>query len=131
MSLLLLENLVKEFVGRGGEGIVRAVDQANISIEEGEFVTLLGPSGCGKTTALRIIAGFQDHEVGEVRIDGRILAGPGQVGKPRRFVDGYVMRPAVFDFTIDVIVVAVVARARVEGPSRPAGLTRKSRRLHR
>ena len=57
MSFLLLENLVKEFVGRGGEGIVRAVDQATISIEEGEFVTLLGPSGCGKTTTLRLIAG--------------------------------------------------------------------------
>ncbi len=70
MTFLLLENLVKEFVGRGGEGIVRAVDQANIVIEEGEFVTLLGPSGCGKTTTLRLIAGFEFPTEGRIVLDG-------------------------------------------------------------
>ncbi len=73
MSFLLLENLVKEFVGRGGEGIVRAVDQANISIAEGEFVTLLGPSGCGKTTTLRLIAGFEFPTEGQIILDGEII----------------------------------------------------------
>jgi len=70
VSFLLLENLVKEFVGRGGEGIVRAVDQVNISIQEGEFVTLLGPSGCGKTTTLRLIAGFEFPTEGRIVLDG-------------------------------------------------------------
>ena len=73
MSFLLLENLVKEFVGRGGEGIVRAVDQANINIEEGEFVTLLGPSGCGKTTTLRLIAGFEFPTQGRIVLDGEVI----------------------------------------------------------
>jgi len=71
VSFLLLENLVKEFVGRGGEGIVRAVDQVNINIEEGEFVTLLGPSGCGKTTTLRLIAGFEFPTQGRIILDGQ------------------------------------------------------------
>jgi iron(III) transport system ATP-binding protein len=70
VSFLRLENLIKEFVGRGGEGIVRAVDDVNINIEEGEFITLLGPSGCGKTTTLRLIAGFEFPTDGEIVLDG-------------------------------------------------------------
>lgn len=73
MSFLLLENLTKEFTGRGGEGIVRAVDQANISITKGEFVTLLGPSGCGKTTTLRLIAGFEFPTHGRIVLDGQAI----------------------------------------------------------
>jgi iron(III) transport system ATP-binding protein len=73
VSFLLLENLVKEFVGRGGEGQVRAVDQANINIEKGEFITLLGPSGCGKTTTLRLIAGFEFPTEGRIVLDGEVI----------------------------------------------------------
>lgn len=43
-----------------------AVHDANITIEPGEFVTLLGPSGCGKTTILRMIAGFESPDEGEI-----------------------------------------------------------------
>lgn len=50
---------------------IRAVDHVDLTIEEGEFVTLLGPSGCGKTTTLRIIAGFEGPEHGIVRINER------------------------------------------------------------
>jgi spermidine/putrescine transport system ATP-binding protein len=42
----------------------------NLTIERGEFFSLLGPSGCGKTTTLRLIGGFESADVGEVRIDG-------------------------------------------------------------
>lgn len=73
MSFLLLENLTKEFVGRGGEGIVRAVDNANVAIETGEFMTLLGPSGCGKTTTLRLIAGFEFPTAGRIILDGQAI----------------------------------------------------------
>ncbi len=69
MSFLLLENLVKEFIGRGGEGIIRAVDEVNVTIEKGEFITLLGPSGCGKTTTLRLIAGFEFPTTGNIILD--------------------------------------------------------------
>jgi putrescine transport system ATP-binding protein len=47
-----------------------AVDQVSLSIEEGEFFALLGPSGCGKTTLLRLIAGFETPDSGQIRIDG-------------------------------------------------------------
>src|ERR1700676_1833203 len=47
-----------------------AVDQVSFSVEEGEFFALLGPSGCGKTTLLRLIAGFETADSGEILIDG-------------------------------------------------------------
>lgn len=54
-------------------GSVVAVSDLNLKLKQGEFFSLLGPSGCGKTTALRMIAGFQDHEEGEIRIDGQLM----------------------------------------------------------
>jgi len=49
---------------------VTAVNDIDLSIADGEFLTLLGPSGCGKTTTLRMIAGFETPSEGVVRIDG-------------------------------------------------------------
>ncbi|MBI9080107.1 MAG: spermidine/putrescine ABC transporter ATP-binding protein PotA [Pseudodesulfovibrio sp.] len=48
-----------------------ALECFTLSIADGEFLTLLGPSGCGKTTILRIIGGFEEHDSGEIRIDGQ------------------------------------------------------------
>ena len=48
-----------------------AVKDSNIVIQPGEFVTLLGPSGCGKTTTLRMIAGFESPDEGQIFIDGK------------------------------------------------------------
>jgi ABC-type Fe3+/spermidine/putrescine transport system ATPase subunit len=56
-------------------GGVRAVDDASLTVEEGELVCLLGPSGCGKTTLLRLIAGLEEPDDGEVRYDGDLLNG--------------------------------------------------------
>ncbi len=56
-------------------GQVTAVDRLSLGMEEGEFVTLLGPSGCGKTTALRLIAGFETPDEGQVLFRGREVAG--------------------------------------------------------
>jgi len=50
-------------------GELTAVDAIDLTIEEGEFFTMLGPSGCGKTTTLRMIAGFEDVTAGELTID--------------------------------------------------------------
>ena len=47
-------------------GSVRAVDEAQLCVEKGEFVALLGPSGCGKTTLLRLIAGFEEPDAGTI-----------------------------------------------------------------
>ncbi|MER2598851.1 MAG: ABC transporter ATP-binding protein [Caldilineales bacterium] len=66
---LRLENLYKVYPPRGGSGEVTAVHDVNVSIEKGEFVTLLGPSGCGKTTTLRLIAGFEFPSQGRIILD--------------------------------------------------------------
>lgn len=53
-----------------GPGAVHAINHANLTLERGEFVSLLGPSGCGKTTLLRIIAGLEVPTAGTVRVRG-------------------------------------------------------------
>ncbi|QPC42792.1 ABC transporter ATP-binding protein [Kaustia mangrovi] len=68
MAFLELQRLSKRF------GDVVAVDGLDLSVEQGEFVSLLGPSGCGKTTTLQMIAGFEDPTGGEIRIAGRDMA---------------------------------------------------------
>ena len=56
-------------------GTVTAVDAIDIQVRPGEFLSLLGPSGCGKTTTLRMLAGFEDPDEGEIRISGRAVQG--------------------------------------------------------
>jgi spermidine/putrescine transport system ATP-binding protein len=69
MALLELRNITRRF------GNLEAVKAVSLDIEAGEFFTLLGPSGCGKTTILRMIAGFDAPDEGELFLDGRPLAG--------------------------------------------------------
>jgi spermidine/putrescine transport system ATP-binding protein len=56
-------------------GSTVAVDQVNIEILPGEFLSLLGPSGCGKTTTLRVLAGFEQPDEGFIRISGEYVQG--------------------------------------------------------
>jgi len=56
-------------------GELTAVDSIDLDIKEGEFFTLLGPSGCGKTTTLRMIAGFEEPNEGQILVDGNDVAG--------------------------------------------------------
>jgi len=56
-------------------GANRVVDNIDLSIPSGEFVSILGPSGCGKTTTLNMIAGFSDPSGGDIRIRGRSQLG--------------------------------------------------------
>ena len=67
MSNIILKDISKSFAG------VPAVRRLNLEIEEGQFVTLLGPSGCGKTTTLRLIAGLEDPDEGEIVIGGKLI----------------------------------------------------------
>jgi putative spermidine/putrescine transport system ATP-binding protein len=64
MAHLILSNVKKQF------GTTTVVEDFNLTVERGEFVSFLGPSGCGKTTTLRIIAGFESPTSGLVTIDG-------------------------------------------------------------
>jgi putative spermidine/putrescine transport system ATP-binding protein len=65
MSFLTLSDLSKSY------GSTAAVNGLNLSVEKGEFVSLLGPSGCGKTTTLQMIAGFVDVTSGRIALGGR------------------------------------------------------------
>jgi putative spermidine/putrescine transport system ATP-binding protein len=65
MAFLELDHLRKAFA------VNVVVEDFNLAIERGEFVSFLGPSGCGKTTTLRMVAGFEQPTSGTVRIDGR------------------------------------------------------------
>ena len=56
-------------------GDATAVDRLSLSIQPGEFLSLLGPSGCGKTTTLRMIAGFEHPDQGDIRLSGRSVLG--------------------------------------------------------
>ena len=67
MARIELVNLRKSY------GPVAAVRDLSCTIEDGEFVVFVGPSGCGKTTTLRLIAGFEEPDRGEIRIDGRVV----------------------------------------------------------
>ena len=64
---VIIQNAVKRY------GDFTALNGVSLDIQEGEFFTLLGPSGCGKTTLLRMIAGFNSIEGGEIRVDGKVI----------------------------------------------------------
>lgn len=77
MSESSAESISREFVNvslsevtKSFDGVI-AVDQLNLSINEGEFFSLLGPSGCGKTTTLRMIGGFEEPTSGRIVLSGR------------------------------------------------------------
>jgi putative spermidine/putrescine transport system ATP-binding protein len=65
MAYLELERLHKEF------GDFTAIEEIDVALGAGEFLSLLGPSGCGKTTALRIVAGFERPTSGRVVVEGK------------------------------------------------------------
>ena len=63
-------------------GNVTAVEDANLHVENGEYVTLLGPSGCGKTTTLRMIGGHDEPSSGTISLDGQVLNGVEPAKRP-------------------------------------------------
>ena len=68
---LAIRDLTKTF------GELTVLEDIQLDVAAGEFVSLVGPSGCGKTTLLRIVAGLEAADRGEIRIDGRRVTRPG------------------------------------------------------
>lgn len=72
---LKIEHISKTFINNKVEN--KVLENINLDIKEGEFVSLLGPSGCGKTTLLTIIGGFQSCEEGQVLLNDKVVDKPG------------------------------------------------------
>lgn len=74
-----LSGVTKSFAGRArppDDEDRAAVDNLHLTVAEGEIIALLGPSGCGKTTTLRLVAGFEHVDAGEILLAGQRVAGP-------------------------------------------------------
>ena len=67
MADIELKNISKSF---GSTEVIKSLD---LSVSNGEFITIVGPSGCGKSTLLRIIAGLENQSTGDVEIDGNVV----------------------------------------------------------
>ncbi|MCR4897091.1 MAG: polyamine ABC transporter ATP-binding protein [Lachnospiraceae bacterium] len=88
-NLIELKHIIKRFDDNG----FVAVDDFNLEIAPGEFVTFLGPSGCGKTTTLRMIAGFDLPTSGEILLDGKDIS---QLPPNKRPINTVFQRYALF-----------------------------------
>ena len=73
---LVLRDVEKSFETRSGP--LQALQNINLALGDGEFVSVVGASGCGKSTLLRIIAGLEQASAGELILDGAPLLGPGK-----------------------------------------------------
>ena len=67
-TIISLQHVCKEFDG------TTVVDDFNLEVKRGEFITILGPSGCGKTTTLRMIAGFELPSSGQILLNGQDIS---------------------------------------------------------
>jgi iron(III) transport system ATP-binding protein len=86
-KLLEVSGLTKSFDETGP-----VVNRVSFDIHEHEIFALLGPSGCGKTTSLRLIAGFERVDAGEVRLDGELLESPNRHVAPQKRGIGFVFQ---------------------------------------
>ena len=76
MASISFKNVRKVFPAERANPVV-AIDSFTLDVEHDEFVSIVGPSGCGKSTLLYLLGGFVDLSGGEIRLDGKPVAGPG------------------------------------------------------
>ena len=73
---LKLDNVSKVFAKGESDDVTHALYNINVSMESGEFISLVGPSGCGKSTILRLVAGLITPTLGTVSVNGTEITGP-------------------------------------------------------
>lgn len=73
MEVLKIRNLSKKYQHENGETL--ALDNINLVVEQGEFVSIIGPSGCGKSTLLSIITGLESKTSGDIFIENKKMNG--------------------------------------------------------
>ena len=74
--ILTLENVSKSFAKVESDEVTHALDNVSVTMESGEFISLVGPSGCGKSTILRLVAGLIVPTLGKVTVNGEEIDGP-------------------------------------------------------
>jgi ABC-type Fe3+/spermidine/putrescine transport system ATPase subunit len=98
-----------------------AVDDVTLTVEEGEFVTLLGPSGCGKTTLLNLISGFLQPTAGRIEIAGKDVVGvPPEARDTAMCFQSYALFPHL---SVEENIVFGLKQRRMTRPERAARLT--------
>ena len=117
MSQILLKDIDKFY------GSNHVLKHLNLTVNDGEFMTLLGPSGCGKTTTLRVVAGLEKPQNGTIEMDGRLVVNakelffedPGKRGLNLVF-QSYALWPhmTVFDNVAFALTVKKLAKADVK-----------------
>lgn len=76
MAVITVDQVTKEYPGRGSAASVAALDRVSLEVHAGEILCIIGPSGCGKTTLLNILAGFEHPTAGIARFDGTEIDRP-------------------------------------------------------
>jgi multiple sugar transport system ATP-binding protein len=103
--------------GANGEELPAALAEISIAVKKGELLVVVGPSGCGKSTTLRIVAGLEDADGGDVRIGGKSMNGvPPQDRDVAMVFQGYALYPQM------------TVRENIEFPLKMRKATRSDRR---
>ncbi|OGO46294.1 MAG: hypothetical protein A2W34_02460 [Chloroflexi bacterium RBG_16_64_32] len=111
-----IRGVVKTFEG----GLIRALDDAELTVAAGEFVAVVGPSGCGKSTLLHLIAALDRSDAGTIRVNGRDLA-------QERNLPRYRAREVGLVFQLDNLLPTLSARENVQVPMFELGFSAAER----
>lgn len=112
--VLEVRNVSKTFHTRDGQA-VHALDEIDLTVNEGEFVSVIGPSGCGKSTLFNIIGGLQADFDGRVEVEGEPIRGPHrQIGMVFQEESTFPWRTALRNVELPMEIAGVPASERRE-----------------